>query len=163
MENIQNIFFVKLNFWQFQTFSQFKNWFLPILEIAKKNHFGKKNFREIDLFDFTSVFFFFLDFFKFSGPLCAVHLMWKCKNIISTQLNTFLRNIVFAYWKPSTYDQFNTLLALKYQQDLITDSSRGELLIITLTLIRYLQPIIIHIQCALISKELELAFLLFTL
>ena len=30
--------------------------------------FGQKEFREIDLFDFTS--FFSLDFFKFSGPLC---------------------------------------------------------------------------------------------
>ena len=29
---------------------------------------GKKIFRNIDLFDFTS--FFGLDFFKFSGPLC---------------------------------------------------------------------------------------------
>ena len=30
--------------------------------------FGQKTFREIDLFDFTSLFG--LDFFKFSAPLC---------------------------------------------------------------------------------------------
>ena len=38
--------------------------FWPFLKFQKME-FGQKNFREIDLFDFTS--FFGLDFFKFSG------------------------------------------------------------------------------------------------
>ena len=39
------------------SFSQFKNWFLAIFEIAKKMEFGqKKILLEIDLFDFTSFF-----------------------------------------------------------------------------------------------------------
>ena len=33
--NKSKIFFVKLHFWQFSTFSQFKYWFLAIFEIAK--------------------------------------------------------------------------------------------------------------------------------
>ena len=69
----QNIFFVKLHFWQF---SQFKNWFLAIFEIAKKMEFAQKKFREIDWFDFTS--FFAWTFLKFSGLLCIFQLsLWK--------------------------------------------------------------------------------------
>ena len=50
--NQKNIF-VKLHFWQFETFSQFKKWFLAPQKI-----------REIDLFDFT-VFFWPGIFFNF--------------------------------------------------------------------------------------------------
>ena len=44
---------MKLYFWQFWTFSQFKNLFFAIFEIAKKWTLVKKFFRDIDLFDFT--------------------------------------------------------------------------------------------------------------
>ena len=39
---ISQIFFVKLHFWQFWTLSQFKNLFLAIFEIAKKWNLVKK-------------------------------------------------------------------------------------------------------------------------
>ena len=53
---VKNFFPVqKIDFWPF-----FK---------LQKMEFGQKNFREIDLFDFTS--FFGLDFLNFSGPLCS--------------------------------------------------------------------------------------------
>ena len=41
--NKSKIFFVKLHFWQFWTFFQFKNWFLAIFEIAKKWILVQKN------------------------------------------------------------------------------------------------------------------------
>ena len=48
---------MKFYFGFFLTFSQFKNSFLSIFEIAKKWHSVKKIFfREIDLFDFTGFF-----------------------------------------------------------------------------------------------------------
>ena len=50
----------KIDFWSFLK--------LQNVELAQKN------FREIDLFDFTS--FFGLDFFKFSGPLCVYKLLY---------------------------------------------------------------------------------------
>ena len=50
---------MKLHFWQF---SQFKNWFFAIFEIAKNNFFVK-------LIYLISRVFFGLDFFKFSGLL----------------------------------------------------------------------------------------------
>jgi len=53
---------VKLHFWQFYTFFQFKNRLLAIFEIAKKwRNLVKIKFRETDLFGFTS--FLVLDFF----------------------------------------------------------------------------------------------------
>ena len=41
--NKSKTFFVKLHFWQFSTFSHFKNEFLVIFEIAKKWKLAKKN------------------------------------------------------------------------------------------------------------------------
>ena len=41
--NKSNFFFVKLHFWQFLTFSNFKNWYLANFEMAKKMEFGQKN------------------------------------------------------------------------------------------------------------------------
>ena len=47
----------------------------------------KKFLREIDLFDFTS-FFFGLDFFKFSGPLC----LFQCHPNVFTNIWTMISN-----------------------------------------------------------------------
>ena len=60
------------------TFSQFKNCFLAIFEIAKIGLWTKNFFHEIELFDFTS--FFGLYFFKFFGPLCIVLFLTKIPN-----------------------------------------------------------------------------------
>ena len=63
---IIQFFFVKLHFWHF---SQFKNWFLAIFEIAKKKmEFGQKNYS-------LNWFIWFHEFFwpgllKFSGTPC---------------------------------------------------------------------------------------------
>ena len=57
---IKKKFFVKLHFWQSETFSQFKNWFLDNFEIEKKWNLAKKIFVKLILFDFAS--FFGLDF-----------------------------------------------------------------------------------------------------
>ena len=56
----KNNVYMKLNFWQFETFSQFKNWYLAIFEIEKNGIWSKNFFREIDFFDF--MIFFGLDF-----------------------------------------------------------------------------------------------------
>ena len=72
---------MKFHFWQFQTFSLFKNWFLAIFEIAKNGIWSKKFFREIDLFDFMS--FSGLDFFNFlahcavRAPVSILRLGWR--------------------------------------------------------------------------------------
>ena len=68
---------MKLHIWQFQTFSQFKNWFLAIFEIATNGVRSKKIFGEIDLFDFTS-FFFAWTFLNFLAHCEVVEIgYWK--------------------------------------------------------------------------------------
>ena len=59
-----------MHFWQFQTFPQFKNWFLAIFEIAQNGIWSKKFFPWNWFIWFHEVFC--LDFFKFSGPLWYV-------------------------------------------------------------------------------------------
>ena len=71
----QKIFYVKLHFWQFETFSQSKNWFWPFLKLQKME-FGPKKIREIDLFDFKS-FFFGLDFFNFLAHCAQLAKIWN--------------------------------------------------------------------------------------
>ena len=84
--NKSNFFYVKLHFWQFYNFSQFKNWFLAIFEIAKNGII----FREIDLFDFT--IFFGLDLFKFSGPLCWGKILLYAFHFLAFQ-KTLLKSV----------------------------------------------------------------------
>ena len=48
---------MKLHFWQFWTFSQFKNWFFDHLWNCKKMEFGKKNFFLKLIFLISRVFF----------------------------------------------------------------------------------------------------------
>ena len=61
---IKKFFFVKLHFW---TFSQFKNSFLAIFEIAKNGIWSKKFI--VKLIYLISQVFFGMNIFKFSGPL----------------------------------------------------------------------------------------------
>ena len=69
-ENYVN-FFGEIVFLVVLNFSQFKNYFLAIFEIAKNGIWSKKC-HEIDMFDFTS-FFFWPGFLKFSCLLCRHH------------------------------------------------------------------------------------------
>ena len=59
----------------FDGFKFFPTWkidFWPFLKLQKME-FGQEKFHEINLFDFTN--FFGPDFFKFSGPLCAIEVV----------------------------------------------------------------------------------------
>ena len=63
-----NNFFHEIAFFAvLKHFPSSKNDFWPHLKLQKME-FCQKKFREIDLFDFVSVFF-GMDIFKFSGPL----------------------------------------------------------------------------------------------
>ena len=107
---------MKLHFWHFWTFSQFKNWFLAISEIAK-NGFWSKKIREINWFDF-----FGRDFFKFSAPLCIYRFGICCLNVINatsshhdTRQNIISRNLTY-FFKDLNFqrsDLFNISIVLK--------------------------------------------------
>ena len=66
MKSNKSNFFREIAFWQF---SQFKNGFLAIFEMAKNGIWSKKIIHEIDLFDFTSFLAWtFLNFLAHCGP-----------------------------------------------------------------------------------------------
>ena len=121
---------MKLHFWQF--FLSTKIYFWPFLKWQKMD-FGQQNFREIDLFDFTS-FFFGWTFFNFLAH-CEVHYHTVLKNCLCQQqleLPNFLQIIFFVFLNSSTFGIFNAkylnlvLLIHLFQENKSQNSVRSQ-------------------------------------
>ena len=97
--NQENIF-VKLHFWQFQTFPQFKNWFLTFFEIAKKMEFGQKIFSWNWFIGFHE-FFFCLHFFFIFWPIVSVHHPLFSQNFFKSITFNIWPRLILIWWMSS--------------------------------------------------------------
>ena len=97
---------MKLHFWQFWTFSKFKNWFLAIFGIARKWILAQKIFSWNWFIWFRE--FFVLDFSKFFGLLWFMPIQFHEKGTMKT--NKIISNTII-YYKNVCYRSSNVASA----------------------------------------------------